>query len=61
MPEKVAVELYVYDISHGIAKVFGPMVLGQPIDAVYHTSIVMAGTEYYFGYVSVLQILTGGE
>lgn len=39
----------VYDITMGMAKAMSMMVIGQQIDAVYHTSIVVFGREYYFG------------
>ncbi|KAF3185613.1 hypothetical protein TWF788_004434 [Orbilia oligospora] len=43
------VQLYVYDLSQGLARSLSPMLLGRPIDAVYHTSIVIDGVEIYFG------------
>ncbi|EUC32499.1 hypothetical protein COCCADRAFT_98483 [Bipolaris zeicola 26-R-13] len=43
------VELYVYDLSQGLAKSMSRQFLGIQIDAVYHTSIVFGGIEYYFG------------
>lgn len=41
--------LYVYDITMGMAKNLSLALVGQQIDAVYHTSIVVFGREYYFG------------
>lgn len=41
------VKVYVYDLSHGLAAVYSPMVLGTAIDAIYHTSVVVFGKEYY--------------
>ncbi|KAL5115519.1 hypothetical protein ACEQ8H_006582 [Pleosporales sp. CAS-2024a] len=43
------VELYVYDLSQGLARSMSRQLLGTQIDAVYHTSIVLSGIEYYFG------------
>jgi hypothetical protein len=40
------VELYVYDLSRGLARTMSASFLGVQIDAVYHTSIVMEGVEY---------------
>lgn len=40
------VELYVYDLSRGLARTMSTSFLGVQIDAVYHTSIVMEGVEY---------------
>eukprot|EP00798_Chlamydomonas_sp_ICE-L_P029283 gene29283-12526_t len=44
-----AVELYVYDLTNGLAKQISPMMLGIQVDAIFHTAIVIAGTEYFFG------------
>ena len=44
-----AVTLYVYDITSGMAKSMSMMMIGQQIDAIYHTSLVVFGKEYYFG------------
>ena len=44
-----SVTLYVYDITMGMAKNMSMGLLGMQIDAVYHTSLVVYGTEYYFG------------
>ncbi|CAK9441522.1 uncharacterized protein LODBEIA_P53900 [Lodderomyces beijingensis] len=41
------VQVYVYDLSRGLARVYSPMMLGFQIDAVYHTSVVVRGKEYY--------------
>lgn len=42
------VQLYVYDLSRGMAKQFGPM-LGIQLDGIWHTSIVVGGEEIYYG------------
>ena len=44
-----SVTLMVYDITQGMAKSMSMMLIGQQIDAIYHTSIVVYGREYYFG------------
>ncbi len=44
-----SVTLYVYDITSGMAKAMSMMLIGQQIDAIYHTSLVVFGKEYYFG------------
>lgn len=41
------VKVYVYDLSHGLAAVYSPMILGTAIDGIYHTSVVIYGKEYY--------------
>ncbi|KAF2838147.1 thioredoxin [Patellaria atrata CBS 101060] len=43
------VQLYVYDLSRGLARQLSMQFLGIQIDAVYHTSIVFGGVEYFFG------------
>ncbi|KAI8931870.1 hypothetical protein NX059_010774 [Plenodomus lindquistii] len=42
------VQLYVYDLSQGLARQMSQQFLGTHIDAVYHTSIVIDNIEYYF-------------
>ncbi|GMM53173.1 hypothetical protein DASB73_041360 [Starmerella bacillaris] len=42
------VQLYVYDLSKGLARSFGPM-LGLSIEGVWHSAIVVHGKEIYFG------------
>lgn len=43
------VELYVYDLSKGLARQMSRQFFGIHIDAVYHTAIVFGGVEYFFG------------
>ncbi|EGC38232.1 hypothetical protein DICPUDRAFT_149119 [Dictyostelium purpureum] len=43
------IKLHVYDLSRGMAKSMSLGLTGKQIDAIYHTSIVCYGTEYYFG------------
>jgi len=43
------VSLYVYDITMGMARNMSMNFLGVQVDAVYHTGLVVFGTEYYFG------------
>lgn len=43
------VQLYVYDLSKGLARQFSQQFLGTYIDAVYHTAIVIQNIEYFFG------------
>jgi hypothetical protein len=42
------VELYVYDLSRGMARNVSAALLGVQIDAIYHTAIVMGGIEYVY-------------
>ncbi|KAH8705362.1 putative thioredoxin [Talaromyces proteolyticus] len=43
------VELYVYDLSKGLARMYSASLTGTQIDAIYHTSLVFGGVEYFFG------------
>ncbi|KAK5009678.1 hypothetical protein LTR16_007620, partial [Cryomyces antarcticus] len=43
------VQLYVYDLSKGMARQMSRSFLGIQIDAVYHTAVVFGGIEYFFG------------
>ncbi|KAF2011510.1 DUF862-domain-containing protein [Aaosphaeria arxii CBS 175.79] len=43
------VQLYVYDLSKGLARSMSQQFLGTQIDAVYHTSLVFDGIEYFYG------------
>ncbi|KAJ6079101.1 hypothetical protein N7467_008854 [Penicillium canescens] len=43
------VQLYVYDLSKGLARMYSTALTGTQMDAIYHTSIVLNGVEYYFG------------
>lgn len=49
-----SVELVIYDLSKGVAKVLGstPACKGAPLkfEALYHTSIVVHGAEYWYGH-----------
>ncbi|EPS39206.1 hypothetical protein H072_7011 [Dactylellina haptotyla CBS 200.50] len=47
--EERLVQLYVYDLSKGLARTYSQALLGRQIDAVYHTSIVLDGVEIYYG------------
>ena len=42
------VELFVYDLSKGMARQFSAALTGVQIDAIYHTAIVMGGVEYTY-------------
>lgn len=42
-------QLYVYDLSNGLAKSLSRQLTGRQFDAIYHTSIVVYGVEWFFG------------
>lgn len=43
------VELYIYDLSQGMARQYSMALTGVQIDAIYHTAVVLGGVEYFFG------------
>lgn len=43
------VQLYVYDLTRGMARQMSQQFLGIQIDAVYHTAVVLNNIEYFFG------------
>ncbi|PSC68604.1 desumoylating isopeptidase 1 [Micractinium conductrix] len=43
------VQLFIYDLSGGLARSFSQMLLGRQIEAIYHTSVVVGGLEHFFG------------
>jgi len=46
---KAKVQLYQYDLSKGGAKWISPLLVGQQLGGIWHTSIVVHGKEYYYG------------
>ncbi|CAI2171881.1 16086_t:CDS:2 [Funneliformis geosporum] len=42
------VKLYVYDLSQGMARAFSGLI-GNQIDGIWHTSVVVYDSEWYFG------------
>lgn len=42
------VELNRYDLSKGMARTMAPMLIGRPMEGIWHTGIVVFGNEYYF-------------
>ncbi|ODV90041.1 hypothetical protein CANCADRAFT_99920 [Tortispora caseinolytica NRRL Y-17796] len=43
------VKLYVYDLSRGLAKQLSQSLIGKQIDGIWHTSVVVHGSEIFFG------------
>ncbi|KAI9098096.1 PPPDE putative peptidase domain-containing protein [Phlyctochytrium arcticum] len=43
------VQLYVYDLSQGMARMLSQNLVGRQIDGIWHTSVVVFGQEYFFG------------
>ncbi|CAH0723065.1 unnamed protein product, partial [Brenthis ino] len=58
--EGVPVELYIYDLSHGLASILSPAIIGQQVEGVWHTSIVVYEREYFYGGGGVTSCAPGG-
>lgn len=43
------VELYIYDLTQGMAAMMSGMLLGQHFDGIWHTAVVIHGREYFYG------------
>ena len=43
------VQLLIYDLSRGMAVAMSQQILGQQIEGIWHTGILVFGSEYYFG------------
>ncbi|CAM0942984.1 unnamed protein product [Alopecurus aequalis] len=43
------VVLNVYDLSNGLARQLSTSFLGKPIEAIWHTGVVVYGKEYFYG------------
>ncbi|KAI3678720.1 hypothetical protein L6452_38023 [Arctium lappa] len=56
--EGYKVSLHAYDLSGGLARQLSMSFLGKAIEAIWHTGVVVYGTEYYFG-AGIQQILAG--
>ncbi|TPX56667.1 hypothetical protein PhCBS80983_g04374 [Powellomyces hirtus] len=44
-----SVQLYLYDLSQGMARMMSRQLTGRQIDGIWHTSVVVYGVEYFFG------------
>ncbi|CCO31095.1 PPPDE peptidase domain-containing protein 2 AltName: Full=Protein FAM152B [Rhizoctonia solani AG-1 IB] len=56
------VQLYVYDLSGGLAKALSMQMTGKQIDGIWHTSVVVFGKEIFYGqHGRPLQIVDFGE
>ncbi|XP_078044365.1 uncharacterized protein LOC144473887 isoform X1 [Augochlora pura] len=56
----VMVELYIYDLSKGIAAKMSRTVIGRHVEGIWHTGIVAYGREYYFGPYGIQTARPGG-
>lgn len=46
---KYKVHVNLYDLSQGMARQFSQALIGKQIEGIWHTGIVVYGTEYFFG------------
>merc|ERR1719235_68763 len=46
---KVPVELLLYDITQGKSELFSSVLLGKTFEAIYHSSILVHGMEFWYG------------
>ena len=54
-----SVEIYLYDISRGIASKISENLIGKQISGVWHSSLVVYGKEYFFS--NKVECLEEGE
>jgi hypothetical protein len=53
------VELYIYDLTQGMATMMSQAILGRQIDGIYHTAVVVFGREYFYGAHGISSITPG--
>ncbi|XP_046426759.1 uncharacterized protein LOC107222111 isoform X4 [Neodiprion lecontei] len=54
------VELYIYDLTKGMAAVMAQMLIGRNLEGIWHTAIVAYGREYFFGPTGIQSVRPGG-
>ncbi|XP_014205325.1 uncharacterized protein LOC106637159 [Copidosoma floridanum] len=58
--EGTSVEVFVYDLSRGMAAVMSHMLIGRQLEGIWHTAIVAYGREYFFGPQGIQSVRPGG-
>ncbi|KAG5305556.1 DESI1 isopeptidase, partial [Acromyrmex insinuator] len=53
---RTAVELYIYDLTKGMAAMMSQILIGRQLDGIWHTAIVAYGREYFFGPVGIQSV-----
>ncbi|KAL6443949.1 hypothetical protein ACFW04_001733 [Cataglyphis niger] len=56
---RTSVELYIYDLTKGMATIMSPMLIGRQLDGIWHTAIVAYGREYFFGPAGINSVRPG--
>ena len=41
--ESVSIQVYIYDLSQGMARNLGQQLIGRPIEGIWHTAVVVHG------------------
>nr|XP_050844502.1 uncharacterized protein LOC127061535 isoform X2 [Vespula vulgaris]XP_050844503.1 uncharacterized protein LOC127061535 isoform X2 [Vespula vulgaris] len=57
---RTTVELYIYDLTKGMAAMMSHMLIGRHLEGIWHTGIVAYGREYFFGPVGIQSARPGG-
>ena len=57
--ERYHVYLFVFDISRGTAAWLSPLLLGEPIPGVWHTSVALYSTEHFYTSQGVIKCAAG--
>eukprot|EP00092_Neocalanus_flemingeri_P026076 GFUD01028261.1.p1 GENE.GFUD01028261.1~~GFUD01028261.1.p1 ORF type:complete len:722 (-),score=173.26 GFUD01028261.1:264-2429(-) len=57
---KYPVEVYMYDLSKGVAKMTTGALIGRTLEGVWHTGVVAYGREYFFTKNGVGSVIPGG-
>jgi len=59
MEEKYPVEVYLYDLGQGLAKLGGNPAFGQSLEGVWHSGLVAYGREYFFTQEGIACVVPG--
>ncbi|XP_064394250.1 desumoylating isopeptidase 1-like [Halichondria panicea] len=54
------VQVYIYDLSRGLAAQLSPLFLGKQINGIWHTGVVVYGMEYFYGGLGIEFCPPGG-
>ncbi|XP_046830885.1 uncharacterized protein LOC124429528 isoform X2 [Vespa crabro] len=57
---RTTVELYIYDLTKGMAAMMSRMLIGRHLEGIWHTGIVAYGREYFFGPAGIQSVRPGG-
>ncbi|CAJ0933090.1 unnamed protein product, partial [Ranitomeya imitator] len=54
------VQLYVYDLSRGLARRLSPVMLGKQLEGIWHTSVIAFKEEFFYGGGGITSCVPGG-